>query len=77
MKRLRNDGLDGAVTSGVPVHSSCPAQTRQGQMLALGTFTADGTGYLTVSLDDSSGGQSGTGIRVGAQQVSFTCTSSF
>jgi uncharacterized protein YraI len=50
-------------------------QSRQGQTVSLGTFHADGTGYLAVTLDDSSGGQ--TGVRVVAQLVSFGCTSSF
>lgn len=52
-------------------------QARQGQTVSLGTFHADGTGYLAVTLDDSSGADSGTGIRVVAQLVSFSCTSSF
>lgn len=50
-------------------------QAKQGTTVWLGSFQADGTGYLAVGLDDSSG--STTGTRVVAQQATFICTSSY
>lgn len=50
-------------------------QAKNGTTVWLGSFQADGTGYLGVQLDDYSGSVAGT--RVTAQQVTFICTSSF